>query len=94
MANIESAFNELLDVVEHIAGTHVRWNMDMSKAEAFAKLAAARTHVVAADVVQAADDASDAVTAVREGNVGVAAEETVNVVTDLTKAVSDAKGQS
>lgn len=93
MANLEKAFQELADVVEHIVGTHVRWNMDMSKTEAVAKIAAARAHAVAADVVEAADDAVDVVTAIREGNVGVAAESGVQVVQDLSKAVKDAKGQ-
>lgn len=92
MSNMEKAFNELADVVQHIAGTHVRWNMDMSKAEAFAKIAVARTHAVAADVVTAVDDAADVVTAVREGDVVVAAEETQNVVQDVVKTLQDAKG--
>lgn len=93
MANLEKAFSELADVVEHIAGTHVRWNMDMSKAEAFAKIAAARVHAVAADVVEVADDAVDVVTSIREGDVGAAAESAKEGVKDVVKTLADAKGQ-
>lgn len=94
MANIEAAFNELADVVKHLASTHVHWNMDMSKAEAFAKIAVARTHVVAEDVVTTADDALTAVEDVSGGSLDVVVGDVQTVAHDVSKTVSDAKGQS
>lgn len=75
MSNTENALHELIDVVEHLVTTHVRWNQDLSHAEAVAKLAAARTHVLAGDVVDIASD-------VEEGDA-------VAVVQDGTKTVGD-----
>lgn len=75
MANIEKAIGEIVDVVEHLVHTNRTWNQDLGHAEALAKLAAARTHVVAVDV---ADVASD----VESGDLAKG-------VQDVTKTVSD-----
>lgn len=37
-----SSLTELLDVVEHLVNTHTHWNLNLSKDEALAKIAAAR----------------------------------------------------
>jgi hypothetical protein len=74
MSNIEKAIGELADVVHHLVGTHVRWNMDMDKDTAFAKVAAARVHAVADEVATVAAD-------VETGDVSKA-------VTDLVKDVA------
>lgn len=56
MSNVEKAIGEIADVLHHLVSTHVRWNMDMNKDTAAAKLEAARLHAVAADVATVAGD--------------------------------------
>lgn len=80
MANYEKALSELLDVVEHLVGTHVRWNVDMSHGQALAKLVAARTHIIATDVSQTAAD-------VEAGNAEAVVTDGVGLVTDAADMV-------
>jgi len=77
MANLANAVKELVDVVEHIVGTHVHWNMDLSKDEAVAKVVAARAALLAEDVADVARD-------VEQGDL-------VQLVTDGEKLVKDAQ---
>ena len=76
MANMELAFKELADVVEHLVHTNRTWNQDMTHAEAVSKVAAARLHTVATDVAETAQ-------AVESGDVVSSVEEGVKTVTDV-----------
>jgi len=44
-----SALGGLFDVIEHLVSTHPTWNMGLSKAEAYAKVQAARVEHVASE---------------------------------------------
>lgn len=68
---------KLAELVEHLIGTHVHWNMDLSKDEAVAKLYAAKAELVAHDAEKVAQDAE-------KGDL-------VALVTDSEKLVKDAQ---
>jgi ribose 5-phosphate isomerase len=76
MPNAEKALSEILDVIEHLVSTHVRWNMNLSHAEAVAKVEAARVHLISTDISSVAADVENA--------------DPVSVVTDGAKTVTDA----
>ena len=56
-----SAISELIDVVQHLVETHPRWNMSLSRDEAVAKLAAARSEAIAESLAGATGDTNSMV---------------------------------
>lgn len=77
MGNLEKALSEVIDLVKHLVGTHVHWNVDLSKDEAVAKVEAARVALLANDVSNVISDAE-------KGDVQAS-------IVDLEKALADAK---
>lgn len=77
MANLESAVMKLAELVEHLIGTHVHWNMDLSKEEAVLKLGAVKSELLAHDAEKMAQD-------VEQGDL-------VALVDDAEKTLADAK---
>jgi hypothetical protein len=77
VANLEKAVNEILDIVNHLVGTHVHWNVDLSKDAAVAKIEVARLALLATDVENVLEDVAD-------GDLG-------KTIADLEKALADAK---
>jgi hypothetical protein len=74
---IEVAVSHILDVVKHLVGTHVHWNIDLSKDEAVVKLEAARIALLAEDVAEVGHDIGNG--------------DYVKTIADLEKALADAK---
>lgn len=81
MSNIEKAIGELSDVVEHLVTTHVKWNMDLDKDTARAKVAAARVHAVQEAVEELVTDVKEGVSEVGQDLKAVAAAATGSPVT-------------
>ena len=91
MANVENALRELLDVVNHLVHTNVRWNMDMDHATAVAKVETARAHLATGDAVKAVDDASNVVADLKSGDAVSAVSDGKAVVGDAVDLVKDVK---
>ncbi len=77
MADLGKALSEIVDVVKHLVGTHVHWNVDLSKDVAVAKIEAAQLALLGDDLEEIVDDVS-------RGDL----EETIK---DLKKALADAQ---
>lgn len=89
MANYEHALNSLIDVVAHLVHVNVRWNVDMDKDLAIAKLEAARIHAATGDIESVVGDVADAVSAAKSGDIGEAITSAEAGVKDAEKVVSD-----
>jgi len=77
MVNLEKALSEVIDVVKHLVGTHVHWNVDLSKDAAIAKIEAAQLALIASDVVDVIEEA-------QSGDIE-------GTIAALEKALADAK---
>lgn len=89
MANTEQALNSIIEVVSHLVHVNVRWNIDMDKDTAIAKLEAAKLHAATGDMVNVVGDAANAISDVRSGDIGNAIGSADAAVQDGEKVVSD-----
>ena len=89
MANVELSIKALVDVVEHLVRSNVRWNQDLTHDEALAKVEAARLHAVAADAVKVTSDVQNAVNDAGAGNVAGVVGDVQNAVADVKETATD-----
>lgn len=79
-----SALTEFFDVVEHLVQTHSTWNLTLSKDEALAKVAAAKSEEALKFVAPVALDAIPLADAVAHGELPPLA--------DVEKLLTDVEG--
>jgi hypothetical protein len=82
-----SALSGLFDVIEHLVSTHPTWNQTLSKAEAFAKVQAAKVEQLAKDGQPLTSDIAQTVSDVTN-LVEVGPEPTI---ADVEKAIADSE---
>lgn len=82
-----SALSGLFDVIEHLVSTHPTWNMGLSKAEAFAKVQAAKVEHLASESGPVVADFGDTVKALET----LATDGPTPTIEEVEKLVADSQ---